>query len=81
MFLVDAARFSEPNRFYDVPKEALEQRLVARLRRLGYINNKVKPRTADIEKTIIAIAHSKPEMIKVIGEPLVYRFMDRRKGE
>lgn len=82
MFLVDisTAQFAKSRKdAHDLSSESVEQRLVTRLRRLGYMSHKGKPRTVNVEKMIIAIAQTKPDMLKVIGEPLVYTFMDRER--
>lgn len=76
MFLSDIAQFSI-NR--DQSSMNVEQKLTSRLRQLGYISYKGNVRTGDIEKILINIANTEPEKLKKIGEPLVYKFMDRER--
>lgn len=78
MFLIDVvmAHFSTTT----LSDKEVKSRLTTRLRTLGYIGTQSKPKDRDIEKLILNIADSKPEMLKIIGEPLVYRFMDRERN-
>jgi len=61
-------------------EQTVEERITTRLRRIGYLSRYEKPTTHTIEKVIINIANSNPDVLRVIGEPLVYEFMDRRQN-
>jgi len=60
-------------------KQPVEVRLTTRLRRLGFVSKTEQPTTHTLEKVIMNVATSKPELLRVIGEPLVYEFMDRSR--
>jgi hypothetical protein len=82
MFLCDVvtAQFNRKTVDTALSDSEVKSRLTTRLRTLGYIGTRSKIKDGEIEKIIISVANSKPEMLKVIGEPLVYRFMDRERN-